>query len=434
MSWQNCRAGLRSRKVALAVMAGLADPARGQWASIELIPEVGSSNPATNTLIHAVTPDGSCVVGFTSYGTDFEQQAFIWMRGVGTIGLGSFQTTNLNSTAYAVSDDGAVVAGVGSDRSVGLSRAFRWTASEGFVQLPLVPGQGQHASSFGYGMTPDGSMVVGECGVLPFGTRTEFRWTAATGSVGTAQYAGYGISADGMYMSGTGGTQRAWRWHVGDPAVQFVPMPAGAQTSDGGAISRDGSTVLGDIEFGTGSPFYGFRWVPGSAPLVFNQTLPGYPTSSSNAYGVSADGSVVVGILYNNAGLRSRAFIWDAAHGVRDLNAVLAQDYRLNLGNWILNRADAISADGRWIAGNAYHADLSDESNIAYLVHLNDGCYANCDASTAAPILNANDFSCFMNRFAVGDPYANCDGSTLPPDLNINDFQCFLNAFAAGCS
>ncbi len=61
-------------------------------------------------------------------------------------------------------------------------------------------------------------------------------------------------------------------------------------------------------------------------------------------------------------------------------------------------------------------------------------CYANCDNSTAAPILNANDFQCFLNQFASSDPRANCDGSTAVPTLNANDFQCFLNAFASGCS
>ena len=29
-------------------------------------------------------------------------------------------------------------------------------------------------------------------------------------------------------------------------------------------------------------------------------------------------------------------------------------------------------------------------------------CYANCDGSTAAPVLNVLDFSCFLNRFASG--------------------------------
>ena len=53
--------------------------------------------------------------------------------------------------------------------------------------------------------------------------------------------------------------------------------------------------------------------------------------------------------------------------------------------------------------------------------------------STTAPVLNVLDFSCFLNKFAAGDPYANCDGSTTPPVLNVLDFACFLNKFAAGC-
>ena len=61
-------------------------------------------------------------------------------------------------------------------------------------------------------------------------------------------------------------------------------------------------------------------------------------------------------------------------------------------------------------------------------------CYANCDDSTVPPILNINDFQCFLNKFASGDTYANCDNSTNPPVLNANDFQCFMNKFAAGCS
>ncbi len=67
---------------------------------------------------------------------------------------------------------------------------------------------------------------------------------------------------------------------------------------------------------------------------------------------------------------------------------------------------------------------LSDDSAV---------CYANCDSSTAPPILNANDFQCFLNKYAAADPYANCDGSTAAPVLNANDFQCFLNRYAAGC-
>jgi hypothetical protein len=60
-------------------------------------------------------------------------------------------------------------------------------------------------------------------------------------------------------------------------------------------------------------------------------------------------------------------------------------------------------------------------------------CYANCDHSTTAPVLNVADFSCFLGKFAVNDPYANCDGSTQAPILNVQDFSCFLQRFAAGC-
>jgi hypothetical protein len=61
-------------------------------------------------------------------------------------------------------------------------------------------------------------------------------------------------------------------------------------------------------------------------------------------------------------------------------------------------------------------------------------CYANCDASTTPPVLNVNDFVCFLTMFAAGEPYANCDGSSTEPRLNVNDFICYLNVFAAGCS
>jgi hypothetical protein len=60
-------------------------------------------------------------------------------------------------------------------------------------------------------------------------------------------------------------------------------------------------------------------------------------------------------------------------------------------------------------------------------------CYANCDASNGATPLTVDDFQCFINRFAAGDPRANCDESTAAPALNIDDFICFMDRFVAGC-
>ena len=86
----------------------------------------------------------------------------------------------------------------------------------------------------------------------------------------------------------------------------------------------------------------------------------------------------------------------------------------------------------------AFHSGLAGANiqsglNGVQFVRLPD-CYANCDLSTMPPVLNVNDFSCFLNRFAAGHPYANCDGSTTAPALNVLDFACFLNRFAAGCT
>jgi murein tripeptide amidase MpaA len=68
-----------------------------------------------------------------------------------------------------------------------------------------------------------------------------------------------------------------------------------------------------------------------------------------------------------------------------------------------------------------------------YLPPSPPACYANCDASTSAPVLNVGDFTCFLQRYAAGESYANCDESTVTPLLNVGDFTCFLQRYAAGC-
>jgi hypothetical protein len=80
--------------------------------------------------------------------------------------------------------------------------------------------------------------------------------------------------------------------------------------------------------------------------------------------------------------------------------------------------------------------------NAAILLTLGEACYPNCDGSTVPPILNVEDFTCFINEFAAAQAlpheqqlghYANCDGSSTPPVLNVEDFTCFINRFAQGC-
>ena len=64
-------------------------------------------------------------------------------------------------------------------------------------------------------------------------------------------------------------------------------------------------------------------------------TLPG-GSRNSTARGVSADGSIIVGQCYGEAGFE--AFIWDAAIGMRSVRQVLVSQFDLgaNLAGWKL--------------------------------------------------------------------------------------------------
>jgi hypothetical protein len=114
---------------------------------------------------------------------------------------------------------------------------------------------------------------------------------------------------------------------------------------------------------------------------------------------------------------------------------------------------DGANARQRTAAGGPYNlvvdagsCDIPRRQEVPFIIYGTTGgpvCYANCDGSTTPPILNVEDFTCFINQFAAGTQlphsqqlthYANCDQSTTAPVLNVEDFTCFINRFAQGCN
>jgi hypothetical protein len=89
--------------------------------------------------------------------------------------------------------------------------------------------------------------------------------------------------------------------------------------------------------------------------------------------------------------------------------------------------------DGDTIYVGGYAQGDASGQNEAFLWIGTVACWANCDESSAPPVLNVDDFVCFASRFVAGDPYTNCDRSSTPPVLNVNDFVCFVQRFAGGC-
>ena len=163
----------------------------------------------------------------------------------------------------------------------------------------------------------------------------------------------------------------------------------------------------------------GNTWL-GNTPITaqWNSTV-GFPNQNK------------IGDYYDMWSDRVGAFLAMSAtlNGEEDVYCIRINGYDCN-GNGIDDAIDIANGTEQ----DCNHNGIPDSCEIAAGIVVNCGCYANCDLSTTPPILNANDFQCFLNKFAAGDPYANCDGSTVPPVLNANDFQCYLNKYAAGCS
>ncbi|HVF73217.1 MAG TPA: putative Ig domain-containing protein [Chthoniobacterales bacterium] len=242
------------------------------------------------------------------------------------VSLGFIPPNGTSSVAKAVSADGSVIVGEGSDynredKTTGHQQAFRWSASDGMVGLGWLPGSPVPHSSTATAVSDDGSVVVG--GSNSGNGSQAFRWTAAEG------------------MTGMG----------------ILP---GASFSRATGISGDKTTIIGHNGFSNRNR--AFRWTASQGMQELG-TLPGDNVSEANA--ASFDGSVIVGkstVDFNP----SRAFIWDQANGMRDLKQVVV-GANPALANWSLRTAESISADGGTVVGYGVNPNGDLEGFTAFL-------------------------------------------------------------------
>lgn len=293
----------------------------------------------------AVSADGTVVVGYGDSGSGGE--AFRWTAGGGMEGLGDIAGGSFSSAAYGVSANGTTVVGSGY---VSNSVAFSWTSTGGMANLGYLPGGN---FSVAKGASANGAILAGT-GNSSTGSSEAFRWTASGGMEGlgylfggSVSY-GEGISADGSVIVGYSNTA-AFRWTESGGMASLGYLPGGNFSWASGTAS-DGSVVIGYGYSTNGTE--GFIWTP-DAGMVGLGDLPG-GAFSSNATGVSGDGSVIVG-TGSSGSFGQEAMFWTQDTGMVSLYSYLTGQ-GVDLSGWsALTIASAISSDGSTIVGQGVH-------------------------------------------------------------------------------
>ena len=331
---------------------------------------------------NGVSADGTVVVG--DYYKDSLNHAFRWtssgITDLGTLG---------GDSAYAkdVSADGSVI--VGHSHTGSANQAFRWT-SGGMLGLGIMG-----TASYANGVSADGNVVVG---YNQDTIHEAFRWVKNdVGESGTMYNLVFDIfydpdnrlhsraeaaSEDGSVVVGyaydTSYTQfQAFRWvkdDVGESGTAISLGTLGGVRTLAKDVSNDGTVVVGYSYLADSTNYHAFRWVEGattgigSNPEMFDLgTLGG---NTSYAYGVSADGAVVVGESHTGSAYRAFRWVKDAEGETGTMQSV--EDWLRGAGVTveadITRRANATNSDGSVVVGYlqgdlAYIARVSDEGS-----------------------------------------------------------------------
>jgi uncharacterized membrane protein len=347
------------------------------------------------------------------------------------LGLGP-EPNSYASEAEAVSADGSAVAGLYSV-SQGGSHSFRWTACTGMVRLYGQFGVAQDGTN-AYDVSGNGAVVVGGNGPATF------RWTEAGGIsfLGVNLSAATVVSDDGTVILGygrlngpfsrqvgwmkvgngpltefdfpdiininaisrdnstvIGGNGEADKWDV--PSGTYVALDdldSSFPDSNAGDISADGNVIVGTSRKQVGNSYerHLVTWTGANNTINDRGVLDSTDGGGGFADATNQDGTVIVGSAVDRTGTPVEyAFIWDATHGIRNLQNLLTaappDGYGLDLTGWELFDATGISDDGKVIVGNGNYTDPNDPTQTSHeegwIVTLYDTPTLTCGASNA---------------------------------------------------
>ena len=291
-----------------------------------------------------VSGNGLIVVG-QSVNSSLDFEAFRYE--ISAVGLGDLGTHF--SEATGASFDGSVIVGASFD-ALGVERPFRFDSASG----TMLDAGGTLISGRFNAISADGHVAVGRgtfgsgfyaikqvdaadpisLGVLPGGSTSQ-----ATG-----------VSSDGGVIVGfsdNGVTTRGFKYTTFGGMVSLGVLPGGSagDESRAYAVSANGTTIVGEVTDPGTSHLRAFKSVAGVMTNL--GVLPGGLNSA--AFAVNGSGSLVVGrseVLVGSL-IETHAIKYELGAGMTDLGTLG--------GNW--SEARGVSADGSIIVGSSLLAD-----------------------------------------------------------------------------
>ncbi len=291
-------------------------------------------------------------------------------------------------------------AGAGQRLGPNGQEVFRWFADgtlEALVTPAGVPGAPQAVSD-------DGSIVCGRA-IGPADLKRTIRWDAAgvptdISIPGTLVSLPIAMSRDGATIAlnnqYSNGLKLAAMWTAAAGREVIVPT-LGYEESEILLLSQDGSTGFGRFTLSTSTAVDYFLWSSTSGVSM----LPDFPSVYLFPNGISADGSVIVGLIKTTAG--EGIFRWRAVGGFETFTPPFTLDYT------------RVSADGSTIYGANSFALLFNGQSFRWT--------------------EAGGFVTFSNPEQVSLTGSSADGSTIVGNIGLlpyNPSRAFRDSTATG--
>ncbi|MEY2498789.1 MAG: hypothetical protein QOD12_2345 [Verrucomicrobiota bacterium] len=317
--------------------------------TLSLLPLPGATNPANPKSIQGHTylqqnkppdeatflasfssgtsADGQVAVGHDGFGD--ESRAYRWTATEGATGLpmidGALRTF---STALAVSADGQTIVGQAArapaDDGTNRSVAVVWRTAAANVNVKAQKIRQRH-----YAESETTTLEAIDLGLFPKGTLSSANGVSANGSV----VVGYTVGRD-PDPSFKFDVYQAFRWTQATGMVGLGWLDTQNKFSQAFGVSADGSVIVGL------DSAQAFRWTEATGMVGLGK---GPGALASVAKAISADNSTIIGFnTYNAQNDNNRGFRWRAGEGFVDLGVLPGDQY---------SEANAVSADGGTIVG-----------------------------------------------------------------------------------